>query len=227
MILRSIDKLAGILSMLWAVGGYAFLRWGVAAHPQTFGAMQRFMPLPLLGWFGVSLLLVIAGLRRGNLLGRFCALCTIGVFLYSAEPLLGTGRRIGNMFRKDEYAFVYYGAPECRVTTSIHTDRDVATFTEVLRQFAKQQGIRECRQKQYMVYSGPGRPTHKGEHVAIWSGVSWTTNASEKTGGVRLAPYDKSYPQEDFKRLADSLASTMRAAFPGRVEVKYKEAGNP
>jgi len=129
--------------------------------------------------------------------------------------------------RKDEYAFVYAGAPECRVEISIHTDKAEATFVETVKQFAMQQGIRECKRRHYKVYSGAPRPTHKSEHVAIWSGVSWTTNASQKTGGIRLAPHDEKYPVEDFKRLADSLANAMRAAFPARVQVTFKEAQKP
>jgi len=113
---------------------------------------------------------------------------------------------------------------ECRVTAAIHTDQEVDTFLKAVKKFAKDHDIRECREKRYMVYSGPSRPTYKGVHVAIWSGVSWTTNASQKTGGVRLAPFDEAYPVEDFKRLADSLASALRSAFPDRAEVAYEEA---
>jgi hypothetical protein len=110
------------------------------------------------------------------------------------------------------------------VSAAIHTDQEAATFFETVRQFARAHNLRECRQKRHLAYSGPPRPTHKGEHVAIWSGVSWTTNASEKTGGIRLAPIDEAYPVEEFKRLADSLAGAMHSSFPDRVEVTYKEA---
>jgi len=221
---KSLDKFAGVLSILWTVGGYPLLHFGVAAHPQLFGSVQSAVLVISIVWFGVSLLLVIAGLRRGNTLGRICSLCTVAFLFWLAEPIHGFGRRVGNLFRKDEYAHVCYGAPECRVTAAIHTNQEVASFFEAVRRFAKQHEIQECRQKRYMAYSGPPRPTHKGDHVAICSGVSWTTNASQKTRGVRLAPFDETYPIEDFKRLADSLANTMRSAFPEGVEVTYKEA---
>lgn len=224
MLVKSLDKFAGVLSILWTAGGYAVLRFGVAAYPQLFRSTQSVLLLVSIVWFAISLLLVIAGLRRGNALGRICSVCAVVFLFWLAEPIHGFGRRFGNLFRKDEYAHVYYGAPECRVSAAIHTDQEVATFFETVRQFAKVHDIRECRQKRYMAYSGPPRPTHKGEHVAIWSGVSWTTNASQKTGGIRIAPFDETFPVEEFKGLADSLASTMRSAFPDRVEVTYKEA---
>ena len=128
------------------------------------------------------------------------------------------------LYSLDGWGICCVAVRSCRLSAAIRTDQEVATFFETVRQFAKAHAIRECRQKRYMAYCGPPRPTHKGEHVAIWSGVSWTTNASQKTGGIRIAPFDEAYPVEDFKRLADSLASTMRSAFPNRVEVTYKES---
>jgi hypothetical protein len=220
MIAKSLDKFAGVLSILWALGGYALLHFGVTVLPQSFRLAQSPVILSSIIWFGISLLLVIAGFRRGNALGRICSVSTVVFYLWLADPILG----FGNLFRRNEYAQVYYGAPECSVRAAIHTDQEAATFLETVRQFAKQHEIRECRQKRYMAYSGPPRPTYKGEHVALWSGVYWTTNASQKTGGVRLAPFDEAYPVKDFKLLADSLASAMRSAFPDRTEVAFQEA---
>ena len=224
MVAKLLDKFAGILSILWTAGGYAVLRFGFVAYPQLSITGQSVLLYISIVWFGISLLLITAGLRRGNWLGRICSVCAIISLFWLTEPIHGFGRRIDNLFRKNEYAQIYYGAPECLVTTPIHTDHEAATFLELVRKFAKQNAIRECRQKQYMVYSGPPRPDYKGEHVAIWSGVWWTTNASQKTGSIRLAPFDETYPVEDFKRLADSLASAMRSDYPDHVEVKYKEA---
>lgn len=224
MLAKPLDKFAGFLSILWLAGGYAVLRLGVAAFPQLFRSSQSVLFLFSIIWFGIGLLLIIAGLRRGNAFGRISSVCAIVFLFWLAGPIHAFGRRFDNLFRKDEYAHVYSGAPECRVSVAIHTDEEMATFYEAVRQYAKAHDIRECRQKRYTVYSGPSRPTYKGEHVAIWSAVSWTTNASEKTGGVRLAPFDEAYPVDDFKRLADSLARTMRSTFPDRIEMTYKEA---
>jgi hypothetical protein len=172
-------------------------------------------------WFGASLLLVIAGLRRGNALGRIGSVCAVAFLFYLAEPIHGIGRSIGNLFRKNEYAMIYPGAPECRVTAVFLTDREGAAFLEAVRQFARTHDVHECRQKRYTVYLGPPRPNFKGDHVAIWSS---TVNAGGKIGWVRLAPFDEAYPVSNFKQLADSMASTMHSAFPDRIEVSYKEA---
>jgi hypothetical protein len=225
--IKSLDKLAGILSVLWTVGGCALFRFGVPAYPKYFGSIQFALPIMLLGWFGVCLLLVIAGIRRGNCVNRTCSILSIGFLLWLTEPLHRIGGQFSNLFRKDEYAFVYQGAPECGIQLPIHNDQEIAKFEETVRQFAKQQNIRACHQKLYVSYSGPPRPEYKGEHVAIWSGVWWTTNASQKTGSIRLAPYDEKYPASDFKRLEDSLVDTMRTAFPGTVTVTLKEAKEP
>src|SRR5262249_15943709 len=139
---KSLDKFAGVLSILWVVGGYALLRFGVVAYPHFFHSAESVVPIPII-WFGAGLLLVIAGFRRGNTLGRICSVCAVVLLFWLAEPIHGVGRRFGNLFRKDEYAQVYYGAPECRVTAAIHTDKDVAIFFETVRQFAKSHDIRE------------------------------------------------------------------------------------
>ncbi len=223
MIAKSLDKYAGALSLLWIVGGYAIWRFGMATHHSFLASIQSVETIVSIVWFGISILLVTAGLRRGNTVGRICALCAIGFLFLSTEHL----HRLGNLFRKDEYADIYIGAPECRVKAMIRTGQEETAFLKSITQFAKLHQIRECRQKLYGAYSGPSRPTYKGEHVAIWSGVGWPANASEKTGTVRLAPFDEAYPVEDFKRLADSLASTMRSALQGHVEVIYKEPEKP
>jgi hypothetical protein len=219
MVAKTLDKYAGALSILWTLGGYAVIRFGISAHYQLTASILDAAPVVPIIWFGIFLLLVNAGIRRGNTVGRNCSFCAIGLLFLLSEPLHG----FGDHFRKNEYARIYSGAPECLVTAKIQTDQEAATFIDSIRRFAKQHDIRECRQKRYGAYSGLPRPTHKGEHVAIWSGVGWTTNVSEKTGRIRLAPFDEAYPVEDFKRLADSLASIIRSAFQDRVEVIYKE----
>ncbi len=78
-----------------------------------------------------------------------------------------------------------------------------------------------------MTYSGPLRPQYKGEHVAIWFSVWWTTNADQKTGSIRLAPFDEKYPVKDFKHLEDALVEKLRATFPDRLKVTLTEAKTP
>jgi hypothetical protein len=228
MLARAIDKFAGVLSVAWAVGGYALIRYGIAPLLRLVGGAHFVGPVFLLGWFGVGLLLVIGGLRRGNLIGRIGAVCAIGVFLACLEPLHGIGRRFANTFRKDEYAFPYQGAPECRIHVLLRSQEQIATFNNALAQFAASHGIPKCNNKRYITYSGPPRCTFKGEHVAIWGGAgvyikSIGTNFTME-GGVRMLPYDEKYPVGDFKRLSDGLVADLRRAFGERVELSFKEA---
>jgi ABC-type multidrug transport system fused ATPase/permease subunit len=219
MIAKCLDRHSGFLSILWTVGVPVFFNFWLQAAPRYgYSASLRYAPIIFLGWFAIVLLLVLAGLRRGNRFDRFCSVFaivfTVGLIFYITEPLHNIIRHTENLFRKDEYANVYYGAPECDVNVSIRGAEEVDRFNETVRQFAKQEHIRECRQKRYMQYSGPPRPAFKGDHVAIWS----------RAGSIRLAQYDQSYPSNDFRRLADKLTQATRATFPGRVEVAFKEA---
>lgn len=219
MILRRVDRFSGILSVLWTIGGY----WLLTAYSIAFPASRTLagaiiFAVIIFGWLGCSLLLVIAGLRRGDRFERICsalaALSLMAIVFYVTEPFHNMIRKTENLFRKDEYANVYYGAPECDISVSIHGPVELEKFHETVRQFAKQQEIRECRQKRYMQYSGPPRPAFKGVHVAIW----WSP------GGLRLGQYDEAYSTNEFKHVADKLAQAMQSAFPGRVEISFKGA---
>ena len=229
--MRSIDKFAGVLSVVWAAGGYALLRYGFVPLLGHIGRARFIMTILFLAWFGVGLLLVIGGLRRGNLMGRFGAFCAIAVFVACAEPWHGIGRRVANTFRQDEYAFPYQGAPECRIHVPLQSQEQIAAFNSILKQFAVSHGIPTCNNKRYIVYSGPPRCTFKGEHVAIWGGAgayikSIGTNVIME-GGVTMLPHDERYPVDEFKRLTDGLIADLRRAFGERVEVSLKEAEKP
>ena len=84
MFAKRIDTFAGGLSFVWAAGGYALLRYGFVPLFRHVAGAQFIMTILLLGWFGIGLLLVIGGLRRGNLIGRIGAVCAIGVFVACA-----------------------------------------------------------------------------------------------------------------------------------------------
>ena len=228
MLAKPIDKFAGVLSVVWAAGGYALLRYAFVPVLGRAGGGQFIITILLLGWFGIGLLLVIGGLRRGNLVGRIGAISAIGVFIACAEPLHGIGRRIANTFRRDEYAQPYQGAPECRIHVPLQSQEQITAFNSVLSQFAVSHSIPKCNNKRYIAYSGFSRCTFKGEHVAIWGGAgayikSIGTNVTME-GGVRILPYDEKYPDGDFKRLTDRLVADLRTAFGDKVEVSFKEA---
>ena len=108
---KSLDQFAGILAFVWTAGGYGLFRAGAAGYPGAFDSPQSALLITLV-WFGVSLLLVIAGLRRGSIVGRVCSLATVGMLLWLTDPFHGMVREVENLFRKTEYAQVYYGAPE-------------------------------------------------------------------------------------------------------------------
>jgi hypothetical protein len=160
--LTCLDRFSGVLSVLWMVGAHLLLT-RIPASPHGL--------IVFFGLFEVSLLLAIAGLRRGSRFSKFCSVCTIisvtGFTFLVTEPFHNIIRKTKNLFRKDEYANLYYGAPECDMNVSIQGAADVDRFKEAIRQFAKREGIGECKQKHYRSYSGPPRPAFKGAHVAI------------------------------------------------------------
>jgi hypothetical protein len=216
----SIDKSAGALSVVWAVGGFSMLVWGGGAPPEFSRALPTLEVLAFLMWFGISLLLVIAGIRRGNKFGRTCSLVTISIVLVLfAEPFLGVARGVGNLFRKDEYAHEMPGAPRYWISAAIDTREQTDVFTETVSNFAERHGFRECRQKRYDNYSGPLRPTHKGEHVAVLSQVL-PLKHGERLGSVRVWAYQEAYSADDLQRKVDALTEMLNAALPGRVEVR-------
>jgi hypothetical protein len=79
---------AGLLSILWMLGGYALLAFVASAHDLHFEPMWLFMLITLSAWLGIGLFLVVAGLRRGNLAGRVCAVVGLVVFLYFAWQMV-------------------------------------------------------------------------------------------------------------------------------------------
>ena len=143
-----------------------------------------------------------------------------------ADSYFRVGRRLDNLFRRDEYASIYPGAPSRHIQISIKSESESEAFETALKTFAKQSNIPQCRQKTYRAYSGPSRPTFKGDHVAIWSSISWTTDEALKTGSIYLASYDEKYPLDDFNHLADSCVQTMRETFPNMVVVPSIPSAN-
>jgi hypothetical protein len=228
--LARVDRYAGVLSFAWTAGGFALLRHAFIPLAQRVGGGHFIFPM-FLGWFGIGLLLVIGGLRRGNLAGRIGAVCAIGVLIACAEPLHGIGRRIANTFRKDEYAFPYRGAPECRIHVALRNQEQIVAFNNSLNQFAVSHGIPKCHNKRYISYSGAPPCTFKGKHVAIWGGagayIKSIGNNVTMEGGVRMIPYDEEYSVDDFKRLADGLVAALRKAFGDQVEVSMKDTEKP
>lgn len=216
---KQFDKFAGILALSWTAGGYVVFCVVMESR------MRGIITVIFLGWLAIALLLVIAGFKRGKILGAACAICII-VFMFGF-PYYDIARTVENLSRKDEYAYVPFGAPECTVKVIVQDEKESKVFEDAVQQFAIQYGIHRCRQKKYMQYSGPPRPQFKGDHVAIWASFWWRGNPSPSTEGLRMAPYDEAYPDPDFKKLADSLVSAVRGALPGKVEVTFKNRQKP
>jgi hypothetical protein len=225
-IAKWIDKHAGPLALLWVVAGFHVLMFGVAALVRLVPGFERFdVSEPLFAivaflGFGVGILLVVAGLRRGNRLGRICSFSAIRVVVLAiAVPVLGIDRAVGNLFRTDEFAPMYDGAPECIVAAGVDTQEEIAAFHETISRFATQHQLRECKQKEYARYSGPLRPTHKGARVAIWANLSRQKSSAETRwqGSVRLWAYDATITDEEFRQVADSLEKMMRSTFSDRT----------
>lgn len=225
MIAKWIDKHAGLLALIWVIGGFPLQVLGLRVLFKLFPSFERssaseyLFGISLFLWLGVGIILVVAGLRRGNRLGRICSFSAIGaVALAIAVPVLGINRAVGNLFRTDDFAPMYAGAPECLVAAGVDTQQEIAAFHETVSRFATQHQLRECKQKHYVQYSGPLRPTHKGERVAIIADVSGVKNAETRwRGRVRLWAYDATITDEEFQQIADSLEKMMRSTFSDRT----------
>jgi hypothetical protein len=224
-IAKWIDKHAGPLALLWVIGGFPMFGLGVVAFSRLIPGFDRssiseYLPFVVVFLsLGAGILLVVAGLRRGNRLGRICSCSAIGVVVLAiAIPVLGIDRAVGNLFRTDEFAPMYAGAPESFVAAGVDTREEIAAFHETVSRLATQHQLRECKQKEYARYSGPLRPTHKGARVAIFAVVEPLKNAETRwQGGVRLWAYDATITDEEFRQVADSLEKTMRSSFSDRT----------
>jgi hypothetical protein len=81
---KALQNWVGISSILWMVGGYAFIRHVMLPHNLQFEPFWLYMLVLFFGWLGVGLLLAVTGLRRGNWAGRIFAFVAIGVFIFFA-----------------------------------------------------------------------------------------------------------------------------------------------
>ena len=182
-----------------------------------------FMLIMCFAWLCIGLFLTFAGLKhrsRGlTILGTVLLLFFVFSFV---DPI----RRIQNINRKDVFAQIYHGAPECRIHIQLYNKQEMESFTDTVRQFATLNDIQECRNILYMGYSGPPRCTFKGEHVAIWSSaasIMATRTNTAMVGNFQMSPFDEHYPVEEFKRLSESIINMLRVKFAERVEVSLKE----
>ena len=127
--------------------------------------------------------------------------------------------------RKDEYYMPRVGEPEYQIRLLIEGEdawrafknQDGRAFSDIVRAFAKEHGIRKCRNKQYKVYHGPPQCSFKGNHVVIDSGIGAPDEIIDR---LKIAPFDDGISTEDFRKLASSLVGELQKLFPDRVEVK-------
>ena len=79
---KLLNSWAGLASIVWMAGAYELL----LRAPSGFGFEPSwlFILTIFVSWLGIGLLLAVAGLRRGNLAGRVCAIIALLVFLYFA-----------------------------------------------------------------------------------------------------------------------------------------------
>jgi hypothetical protein len=76
------DNWAGLVSIIWLIGGFLFISCVLSPHNIHFEPLWLYGLVLFLVWLGVGLLFAIAGLRRGNSPGRICAVAAIGVFIF-------------------------------------------------------------------------------------------------------------------------------------------------
>lgn len=174
----------------------------------------------LVGGIGVG----VFGFKHSNTLGKYCySALLVLLLLFFADTFFGISRGIQNRNRKDVYAQIYQGAPEGHIHISLRSWEEVASFNNAVKEFAVSNNISECRNINYMGYSGPPRCTFKGEHVAIWVSAG-STGIGKFDANLRIAPFDQKYPPEDFRSLFNSLTNSLQVTFTGRIEASFKEA---
>jgi hypothetical protein len=79
---KLLNNWAGLISILWMVGGFALIAGVLSPHDIHFEPSWLYGVVLFLVWLGVGLLFAIAGLRRGNLAGRICAVIAVVVFVF-------------------------------------------------------------------------------------------------------------------------------------------------
>jgi hypothetical protein len=88
--LKIINNWEGLISLLWISSAY-FLLMFLSHYALSPTRVWLFVSAMFVGWWGVSLIFAISGLRHGHLASRVCAALTIGIVLYFAyEFFIGT-----------------------------------------------------------------------------------------------------------------------------------------
>jgi hypothetical protein len=85
---KPLNNWAGLISIVWLLGGFALIAYVLAPRDTQFEPLWLLLVLILGVWLGVGLLLAIAGLKRGNWLGRILAAIAICLFIYFAWLLV-------------------------------------------------------------------------------------------------------------------------------------------
>jgi hypothetical protein len=82
----------GCFSFVWMVTGFAFTHFVLERYNFEFRPDWLYLlavSVFVFGiWWGVGLLLAVAGVKRGNLAGRICAIISICVFVYFAWDMI-------------------------------------------------------------------------------------------------------------------------------------------
>lgn len=95
---KIIWNLPGILSFLWMIGGFIFIRHALLTNSLQFSPLWLYLLAVFYGWLGVGLLLGITGVRRARITGRIFGFCGIGLFvLVTAFILYGV---VGSMHQQ-------------------------------------------------------------------------------------------------------------------------------
>src|SRR5947207_111192 len=81
---KALNSWAGLLSIVWILGGYALLLFVLERHQFFLEPFGLYLLFILAAWLGVGLLFAIVGFRHGKLAGRLCGIVGAVLFLYFA-----------------------------------------------------------------------------------------------------------------------------------------------
>jgi len=85
---KALQSWAGVSSILWMIGGYAFIRHVILPYNLQFEPFWFYALVVLCGWLGVGLFLAVSGLRRGSFAGRIFAFIALGIFIFFVWVML-------------------------------------------------------------------------------------------------------------------------------------------
>jgi hypothetical protein len=216
-----LDGKAGILSFFWTFGIIAIVGYWLPEHWNPFWPDPIAWFVTNLLWGGVGCLLLIAAWRRGKGVQRVWMMATTISVLWPFPPI-AMPTRAYNLFRKTE-RISRVSIPELKLSIAIKNKTEAASFLKIQRDFSREHGMHQSRNRFYFSFSGPSIPKFVGEHLGIWSGFD-TGQDGSVTGRITVAPrqYDY-YRNEEIRAIRDWFQERFGEGFEAKPVLTLKE----